>query len=69
MVSDAAQLGAKMLSGGELMNRMRDADGAIATIPKDLVWSQDKVSLFHYRPLAEKRIGVPVLICHGLVGR
>ncbi len=68
-LSEAAQLGAKMLSGGQLLNRFRDADVEIATTPKDLVWTQDKVSLFHYRPLAEKRIGVPVLICYGLVGR
>jgi polyhydroxyalkanoate synthase len=67
--SDTVKLGTKMLTGGQLMNRLRDADVEIATTPKDLVWSQDKVSLFHYRPLAEKRIGVPVLICYGLVGR
>ena len=68
-LSDAAQLGAKMLTGGQMLTRLRDADVEIATTPKDLVWTQDKVSLFHYRPLAEKRIGVPVLICYGLVGR
>ncbi len=68
-LSDAAQLGAKMLTGGEMLTRLRDADVEIATTPKDLVWTQDKVSLFHYRPLAEKRIGVPVLLCYGLVGR
>ncbi len=68
-LSEAAQLGAKMLTGGQMLTRLRDADVEIATTPKDLVWTQDKVSLFHYRPLAEKRIGVPVLICYGLVGR
>ena len=68
-LSVAAQLGAKMLSGGELLNRFRDTDVEIATTPKDLVWRQDKVSLFRYRPLAEQRIHVPVLICYGLVGR
>jgi polyhydroxyalkanoate synthase len=68
-LSDAANLGTKMLTGGQLLQRLRDADVQIATTPKDLVWSQDKVSLFHYRPLAEKRVAVPVLICYGLVGR
>ena len=68
-VSEAAKLGTKMLTGGRLLQTMRDVDVEIATTPKDLVWRQDKVSLFHYRPLAEKRIGVPVLICYGLVGR
>ena len=68
-LSDAAKLGTKMLTGGRLLHAMRDVDVEIATTPKDLVWRQDKVSLFHYRPLAEKRIGIPVLICYGLVGR
>jgi len=69
VVSDAARLGTKVLAGGQLLSDIRDADVQIATSPKDLVWSQDKVSLFHFRPLAEKRIHVPVLICYGLVGR
>lgn len=69
VVSEAARLGTKVLAGGQLLNDIRDADVQIATSPKDLVWSQDKVSLFHFRPLAEKRIHVPVLICYGLVGR
>jgi len=68
-LTDAAKLGAKMLAGGQLLQHLRDADVQIATTPKDLVWSQDKVSLFHFRPLAEKRVAVPVLICYGLVGR
>lgn len=68
-LSEAAQLGAKLLTGGRLLQDMRDVDVQIATTPKDLVWSQDKVSLYHYRPLTKQRIGVPVLICYGLVGR
>jgi polyhydroxyalkanoate synthase len=69
ILTGAAQLGTKVLTGGSLLHAMRDADVEIATTPKDLVWSQDKVSLFRYRPLAEKRIGIPVLFCYGLIGR
>jgi polyhydroxyalkanoate synthase len=68
-LADAAKLGTKMLTGGKHLHAIRDADVQIATTPKDLVWSQDKVSLFQYRPLAEKRVNVPLLICYGLVGR
>jgi polyhydroxyalkanoate synthase subunit PhaC len=68
-LTDTASLGTKMLTGGRLLHTMRDEDVEIATTPKDLVWSQDKVSLFHYRPLAEQRIGIPMLLCYGLVGR
>ena len=68
-LTGTAKLGNKLLTGSRLFATIRDADVQIATTPKDLVWRQDKVSLFHYRPLAEKRIGIPALICYGLVGR
>ena len=42
---------------------------AIATTPKDEVWRQDKVTLHHYRPLADTKIATPVLIVYGLIGR
>ena len=67
--AEAAAMGTKMLTGGRLLAGMTDADVQIATTPKELVWQQDKVSLFHYRPLAEKRIGIPLLFCYGLIGR
>jgi polyhydroxyalkanoate synthase len=58
VLSDAAELGTKMLTGSQLLQNIRDADVQIATTPKDLVWRQDKVSLYHFRPLAEQRIAV-----------
>jgi polyhydroxyalkanoate synthase len=68
-VTEAARIGVKMLAGMEQFGRLRDQDVTIATTPKDLVWSQDKVSLYRFRPLAEQRVHVPVLITYGLVGR
>ena len=49
-LSEAAKLGTKMLTGGRLLKDMSDGDVQIATTPKDLVWRQDKVKLFHYPP-------------------
>ena len=68
-MADAARFGTRLLEGGRRLGGLRDEDIQIATTPKDLVWQADKVSLFRYRPLAAKRIGVPVLICYGLIGR
>src|SRR6516225_9958361 len=68
-VSEAAALGEKIARGANLFSKLRDDDVAIATTPKDEVWRQDKVSLHHYRPLADKKIATPVLIAYGLVGR
>jgi polyhydroxyalkanoate synthase len=69
VIAEAAALGQKVASGVDLFSRIRDADVAIATTPKDEVWRQDKVVLYRYRPLAEKRIERPVLIVYGLIGR
>src|SRR6478672_2328800 len=68
-ISEAAVLGEKIARGVALFSKLRDDDVAIATTPKDEVWRQDKVSLHHYRPLAEHKVRVPVLIVYGLIGR
>src|SRR6188768_2411921 len=68
-ISEAAALGEKIARGAVLFSKLRDEDVAIATTAKDEVWRQDKVTLHHYRPLAEKRIATPVLIVYGLIGR
>jgi polyhydroxyalkanoate synthase len=68
-ISEAAALGEKIARGVALFSKLHDDDVAIATTPKDEVWRQDKVSLYHYRPLADKKVATPVLIVYGLIGR
>jgi polyhydroxyalkanoate synthase subunit PhaC len=68
-LAEVAALGEKIARGATLFSKLRDEDVAIATTPKDEVWRQDKVSLHHYRPLADKKIATPVLIVYGLIGR
>ena len=69
MLAEVATLGRRISEGAKLFADVRDADVQIATTPKDLVWSQDKVSLYRYRPLAESKGLPPVLIVYGLIGR
>ncbi len=69
MLAEVGALGRKLADGAKLFSDVRDEDVQIATTPKDLVWSQDKVSLYRYRPLAESRGLPPVLIVYGLIGR
>ncbi|WP_409565867.1 class III poly(R)-hydroxyalkanoic acid synthase subunit PhaC [Methylobacterium sp. J-077] len=69
MLAEVAELGRRISAGAKLFSDVRDADVQIATTPKDLVWSQDKVSLYRYRPLAESKGLPPVLIVYGLIGR
>jgi polyhydroxyalkanoate synthase len=68
-VVEAAALAEKVARGAALFSKVRSDDVAIATTPKDEVWHQDKVSLHHYRPLADKTVATPVLIVYGLIGR
>jgi polyhydroxyalkanoate synthase len=66
---EATSLAEKIVRGTELFSKLRDDEVRIATTPKDEVWRQDKVTLYHYRPLAEQKVSTPVLIVYGLIGR
>src|ERR1700756_3307049 len=68
-IREATSLAEKIVRGTELFSKLRDDEVRIATTPKDEVWRQDKVTLHHYRPLAEKKVTTPVLIVYGLIGR
>jgi polyhydroxyalkanoate synthase len=68
-IREATSLAQKIVRGTELFSKLRDDEVSIATTPKDEVWRQDKVTLHHYRPLAEQKVSTPVLIVYGLIGR
>lgn len=68
-LSEAAKFGTKLMRGAKLLNEVRDSDVNIATTPKDLVWKQDKVTLYRYRPITDIRVRTPVLVAYGLIGR
>ena len=68
-IEQAAALGRRLAGGATLFADIEDEDVRIATTPKDVVWRQDKVTLYRYRPLARRRVRAPVLITYGLIGR
>jgi polyhydroxyalkanoate synthase len=61
-MTETACVGAKLLAGAELFARMQDTDVQIVTTPKGLIWQQDKVKLYRFRPLAAQRICVAMLL-------
>jgi len=70
MLEEVSAIGKRLTEGARLFAEIKDEDVQIATTPKDVVFRQDKVTLYHYRPLAETRsVGIPVLISYGLIGR
>ena len=71
----------KIANGAQRIARFSESELAIATAPKDEIWREDMVRLYHYRPdlqaqssaqsLAQSPAGPPtiVLIAYALVGR
>jgi polyhydroxyalkanoate synthase len=57
----------KLMSGIDTMLSITDVD--VALTPKNLVYREDKVSLYHYEPKVEKISPVPTLIVYALVNR
>jgi polyhydroxyalkanoate synthase len=69
VLAEVAALSQRMARGAELFSKIRDTDVSIATTPKDEVWREDKVTLYHYRPVRNRKIASSVLIVYGLIGR
>jgi polyhydroxyalkanoate synthase len=59
----------RVAEGLKLLADIRDEDVQIATTPKSEVLRQDKTVLYHYHPMAERSVAVPVLVAYGLIGR
>jgi len=57
----------KFLKGIDIMLNLSNTESDIT--PKDLVYHEDKMSLFHYRPVVKNPCPVPTLIVYALVNR
>lgn len=69
LIREVTDFNTKVAGGIEKLSNITDDQVEIATTPKDLMFSTDKVSLYRYRPLADQRVGTPVLIVYSLIGR
>jgi polyhydroxyalkanoate synthase subunit PhaC len=69
LMQEAMAFNAKVASGIEKLNAIRDDEVEIATTPKDEVFRTEKVTLHRYRPLTEQRFQTPMLLIYGLIGR
>jgi polyhydroxyalkanoate synthase len=57
----------KLMTGINTMMSIADVD--VALTPKELIYSEDKVKLYHYLPKTEEINPVPTLIVYALVNR
>ena len=67
IVRDIGELQRKAIAGMETFTEIAEVD--VGTAPKDLVYSEDKVNLYHYRQEGEVTCRVPVLMVYALVNR
>ena len=64
-VKEFADLSHKMAKGIETLTQLKDEDVDIGSTPKDVVYSQDRLKLYHYHPTVDKKkVMSPPLIIH-----
>ncbi|MCW6035327.1 class III poly(R)-hydroxyalkanoic acid synthase subunit PhaC [Spirulina subsalsa FACHB-351] len=63
------ELTQKLVKGIENLSRLREEDIEIGASPKDVVYQEDKITLYRFKPVVKKPLAVPVLIVYALVNR
>ncbi len=59
----------KIQRGMSTLSVLRDEDVVIASTPKEVVYCNDKTTLYRYQPRVERRVSTPLLIVYSQVGR
>lgn len=67
VMKQMSNVSSKLFKSAELFTEVDDID--VGTTPKELVYQEDKLALYHYKPEASKACGVPVLVVYALVNR
>ncbi|MBI5741824.1 MAG: class III poly(R)-hydroxyalkanoic acid synthase subunit PhaC [Nitrospirae bacterium] len=67
IISEAGNFTSKFIKTMETLSEIEEID--VGTAPKELVFREDKIKLYHYIPTAEIKCSVPVLITYALVNR
>jgi len=63
------ELSQKLFKGIEIFNHLREEDIQIGVTPKEEVYREDKVVLYHFAPKVEHSLNIPILIVYALVNR
>ena len=63
------ELTQKLVKGVEIFTRLREEDIQVVVTPKEEVYREDKVLLYHFSPKVEHSLNIPILIVYALVNR
>jgi len=66
-VEEALEINKKLVQELDTLLSIKEID--VDPTPKDVVYEEDKMKLYRYRPVSEKTVPVPVLIVYALVNR
>jgi polyhydroxyalkanoate synthase len=67
IMKQLGEFNSKLIKGSEFLSEIDEID--VGTAPKQLVYEEDKLKLYHYKPETDKAVGVPVLVVYALVNR
>lgn len=65
--SEFVEIGEKVRKGYQTLQTIEDVD--VATTPKELVWSCDKVKMYHYTRQTPAKCKIPVLVSFAIMNR
>ncbi len=67
LLKEAVDFNSKITAGLTTLKEIGDID--VGTAPKEAVYSEDKLVLYHYKPSVDKPAKTPLLIVYALVNR
>lgn len=59
----------KVIKGGQHWTSLREEELTIGVTPKEIVYQEDKVTLYRFQPLVEQPLTTPLLIVYALINR
>ena len=67
--NDSVKLIQNLIQGFENLSRLREEDIEIGVTPKEAVYQEEKLVLYHFKPMVEQPLHIPILIVYALVNR
>lgn len=67
MLKEVARIQEKLLKGYETLSNIKDVESGVT--PGELVYKEDKVKLFHYKPQVKDVCPIPLVVVYALVNR
>jgi len=67
MIQENLNMSRKFVQG--IANMMAIEEVEVSTTPKEVVYEEDKMKIYHYYPLVKKPHSIPVLVIYALVNR